>query len=64
MKPEKTVADPRIRRHTFSWSRFVIVFAILILLAFGKSFMLVNYFDSNIIPPELVNPLRGVPCGG
>lgn len=57
MKPEKTVADPRIRRHTFSWSRFVIVFAILILLAFGQSFMLVNYFDSNIIPPELVNPL-------
>ena len=57
MKSKKTDADPRIKRHTFSWSRFIIVFAILILLAFGQSFMLVNYFDSNIIPPELVNPL-------
>ena len=57
MKSKKNDADPRIKRHTFSWSRFIIVFAILILLAFGQSFMLVNYFDSNIIPPELVNPL-------
>lgn len=57
MKSKKTDADPRIKRHTFSWSRFIIVFAILILLAFGQSFMLVNYFDSNIIPSELVNPL-------
>ena len=57
MKSKKNDADPRIKRHNFSWSRFIIVFAILILLAFGQSFMLVNYFDSNIIPPELVNPL-------
>lgn len=57
MKNKKSDADPRIKRRTFSWSRFVIVFAVLILLAFGQSFMLVNYFDSNIIPPELVNPL-------
>lgn len=57
MKTKKSADDPRIKRHAFSWSRFIIVFVILILLAFGQSFMLVNYFNSNIIPPELVNPL-------
>lgn len=57
MNKKKTAPDSRIKRHTFSWSRFIIVFAVLLLLAFGQSFMLVSHFDSHIIPPELVNPL-------
>lgn len=57
MKAKKSDSDPRIKRRTFSWSSFVIVFFILILLAFGQSFMVVKYFNSNIIPPELLNPL-------
>lgn len=56
MNAKKSSADPRIKRHTFSWERFIMVFFILILLAFGQSFMLVSYFDSNIIPPEFLNP--------
>ena len=57
MKAKKSDSDPRIKRRNFSWSSFVIVFFVLILLAFGQSFMFVKYFNSNVIPPELLNPL-------
>lgn len=56
MKKEKANADPRIKRRRFSWPRFLLIFCALIFLAFGQEFILVNYYGSNIIPPELVSP--------
>lgn len=49
--------DPRIKRRSFSWLRFIGVFAILMLLAISQSLILANYFDSNIIPPKMLNLL-------
>lgn len=47
--------DPRVKRRSFSWLRFLGVFAILMLLAIGQSLMLANYFDSSSIPPKMLN---------
>lgn len=47
--------DPRVKRRSFSWLRFLGVFAVLMALAIGQSLMLANYFDSSIIPPEMLN---------
>lgn len=57
MKSAKADVDQRIKRKSFSWSRFIIVFSILIMLAIGQSLIVTNYYDSSIIPPELLNPL-------
>lgn len=47
--------DPRVKKRSFSWLRFFCGFFILMSLAIGQSLILVNYFDSNIIPPEMLN---------
>lgn len=52
---KKDDRDPRVKRRSFSWFRFFGIFAILMALAIGQSLMLANYFDSSIIPPEMLN---------
>lgn len=47
--------DPRVKRRSFSWLRFLGIFTILMALAIGQSLMLANYFESSIIPPEMLN---------
>lgn len=49
--------DPRVKRSMVSWGQMVALFAVLIALAFGQSFIIVDYFDSDVIPPELLTPL-------
>lgn len=54
---QQTEMDPRVKRRSFSWLRFFGVFVILMSLAIGQSLILANYFDSSIIPPEMLNLL-------
>lgn len=54
---KKQDRDPRVKRRSFSWTRFLVVFCILMMLAIGQSLMLANYLDSQIIPPEMLNLL-------
>ena len=52
---QKSDRDPRVKRRSFSWLRFLGIFTILMALALGQSLILANYFDSSIIPPEMLN---------
>lgn len=52
---KKEDRDPRVKRRSFSWLRFLGIFTILMALAIGQSLMLANYFDSSIIPPKMLN---------
>lgn len=54
---KRTPYDPRVRRRGFRWLDSVIIFVALMVLAFGQSFIIVDYFDSSVIPPRLVTPL-------
>lgn len=53
----KQEAKPRISRKTLSLRSFFIVFFSLLVLAIGQAFIIVNYFDYHIIPPEVFSSL-------
>lgn len=48
---------PRISRKALSLRSFFIVFSVLVILALGQSFIIVNYFDHRVIPPALLSAL-------
>lgn len=54
MKVRDRFSDSRVKQKGFSWIYLLSIFFVLMLLALGQSFIIVNYFDSNIIPSRLL----------
>lgn len=56
-KIPKIAHDPRVRKRSFSWLRFFGTFFILLSLAVGQTLFVSKYYDSNLIPPILLNAI-------
>lgn len=48
---------PKISRKALSWRSFFLVLSVLLTLALGQAFIIVNYFDYHVIPPKLLTAL-------
>lgn len=56
-KIPKVTHDPRVKKRSFSWQRFLGTFLILLSLAIGQTLFVSKYYDSNAIPPILLNSI-------